>query len=308
MKKRVPYMAVTLLTALLFSGCFSQDYALCPEETDGPNLIVLPDLKDAGGTSIFSQEVTRMDVFLYDEAYRLISRTSRTDEDSEPLSRFEYQVDPGTYFVLCWANADEESALQKLTAGTYLWDSYLETVSSETASPLWYAPAKKIEDRPDRAGAWGEEMSLYRAVVRDGFVTEKRMDMTRAYREITIYLKNYTTYIEFDPAAVELTNLPVQYDFFLRTYALRKNYRRTTVPALLFQDNVLRTTIRVPISSVGNNAVIRVHKASNEQTVLSSRLKTFMDQHAGQIRDTNAFNVLVTYAPDGSAILSVPDL
>lgn len=307
MRKRYPCIVVLVLAALLFSGCFSQDYALCPEETDGPNLVVLPDLKDAGGTSIFAREVNRMDVFLYDEAYRLLGHTSRTSGDPDGLSRFEYRVEPGTYFVLCWANAGAESVLQNLTTGTYLWDSYLQTVSPETASPLWYAPAKKIEDRPDRAGAWGEEMSLYRAVVREGLVTQKPMDMTRAYREISIYLKNYTNYIETAAPSLEFTNLPVQYDFFLRTYALRKPYRLNAVEGNTPEGTMPQGMIRVPISSIRSNAMIRVHKGSDGQTVLSSGLKTFMDQNATQIRDTNAFSVLVTYAPDGSATLSAPD-
>lgn len=303
------YTALLLSLIFVCSSCFEQDYTLCtdePEPEERNNLVVLLDLKDGDGGSLFAEKITSVDVFLYNSDMKLIDHRRGEPGGLGSMSRFEYTVFPGTYYAVCWANVDTHSAIRGASTNSYFWEPYVETVSQATGSPLYYAPEREVTDRPENPGMWGVEMGLHQAIVNKGFVTEKEMLLRRVHRNIKMYLRGYRDYIEVANPSVQLTTMPCQYDFYIRTYLQRKAYQAGASDAQTSGGVMPMAAFDIPIASVNESSTLNVIRQSDVQAVASFSLKSFMDDNAAKIRDMNEISILITFASDGSASIGYP--
>ena len=218
-----------LLISLLATSCWKvdEDWSLCEERlVVDMSLEGVPDAK-------FTDHIDVVDVWLLDADLEFLQTRRLSSAMLEESLQTIFEVAPGTYHVVCWANAGNNTRIS-FTKG-HILDGHIELVSSETGDPLYYAPGKTPEPYPgSRTGADEPDYSLYRAEVVAGTVTVKEMVFVKAHRTVEVFISGWE-YLSFGGVpVVERNRAGDWYDNLLRYDATHTlNFKRSASPVTI---------------------------------------------------------------------------
>lgn len=301
--KRYHITALFVITTLL-GGCFRQDLSDCGATG---NLILKPGLYVDGGSVPLAGAVNIIDAFVYGADNRPVahSRVGRNGQNQFP--EIGFTVVPGEYRVVCWGNITDKTEI----VGQSFTDSYLETTSGVTGSPLYYAPRKAVEDRSGpistRYGEGETDYSLYTVVVPPGKTATKEMLFTRAHRTVRIYLKDYEAVHGAAAPGIRVTNIPVRSDFFLRTDPSRGNYEALSTSVATAGGPRMTAAFSAMIAPITDDMAIEVINSSDGRTVTSFSLKRYVEDNADKIDDIDDFDIEIRYLKNGSVEITIPN-
>ncbi|NDV60009.1 FimB/Mfa2 family fimbrial subunit [Bacteroides sp. 519] len=278
--KRYYTIAIGVI-ALLLAGCIGEDSSDCPVYG---KLILNPALY---GSDELTKKVGSIDAFVYDIDHQMVAHTRVTKNGGSHFPEISFTVDPGEYNVVCWANVGVETRIEGLDNKLPLEKCYLETISNQTSSSLYYAIQRTIVVPPNR-------------------VTPQDIYFIRAHRTIGIYLKDYEIVHEAMTPEIRINNLPVCSDFLLHIDPLRRSYESQSTPAITTDGQRMMATFNTMITPFTDDMLIEVISKSNNKTVTTVNLKQYVDDNILKIDDINEFNIEIHYLMNGSIEIVMP--
>ena len=230
-----------ILTTLLATSCWrvGEDWSICEAPASGLELrFHIDGLPDAR----FTDHIQTLEVWLYDADLNTLQtrKLSMATTGENLTTRFE--VDHGTYYVVCWANAAGNTLV---SSDKGLLENHLELYSPETGDPLWYAP--KITPGPypghrsrQQAGQTDRpDLSQHRAEVTAGKTTVKDMTFVKAHRTVEVFVSGWEYLGLGGVPTVERSGAGGWWDNLLRydtttPYGLHRTARPVTVDGVQY--------------------------------------------------------------------------
>jgi hypothetical protein len=201
MKNLFTALALLLTFVLLATSCWKtdEDWSPCPppefppvippEVEPQPTRLVLDfNLHDTPDAR-FTDTIKVVDVYLFDADMALIeSRELTEDMLRKDLTTTWEDIEPGTYYALAWANVnvEDENTLETLEGRPE--ERSLRIESTQTGSPVYFAPRKTPEILGfTRAGE--PDYTLLKAEVVKGKTTVKPMMFDKAHRTVDVFIR-----------------------------------------------------------------------------------------------------------------------
>lgn len=276
------HISLLLLSTLLMTGCIGDNLDDCPPIiTD--NLTIGFLYPDDNGTDIFSQQVNKVNLFVYDQQNNYVT-SQRIDQSS--LSTFagtKLQLNPGTYRIVCWGNADKHSEFLGINNGSLWKDAFLanSTIDANDVTPngdpLHYAPKG------------GESADLRQSTAPGFYVTvptqgtkEVTIDFTRAHIKVIVYIKGFEDFSaqgEFLTPFVELTNVPSRYNFDLETTGKLVTYRDVATQTTVEGNQVAVMVFDTPLFDQDTPINLVVKQQSDGKTLTTVSLADFIQEN-----------------------------
>ncbi len=207
--------SILFLTTLLFSiGCVKENLDDCPDDPDY-NLVLLFEYTDQDANDVLTERISGMDVAIFDKDRNLYEWLNADDALQDPEKSKRIHVDPGTYYILSWANdvsfrqnrmlVPEDPDLEH----AYMYNSF----STTSADQLHYAPdLRQLEENENP-----EDLRLYQVEVAPEGITRHTLSYMGAYRTVNVYLRGFDEIYSGRPdnISVAITHLARYYDSFL---------------------------------------------------------------------------------------------
>jgi hypothetical protein len=237
------FLQLTLLIPmLLLTGCFKQDYSICPPDDFNVRI-------DLGLTSNedFARNVASVDAYIYDAVGNYIYTEHLDKHELDNYQGMELRLDPGEYRMVFWANMGTNTVANGYEGDSgyvsYTDNSYNSAgVVTTNADHLWYAPyiIQRSDDR-------GSPQDYYSLIVPAQGVYSDVVLFGYAYRSLEIYVEGLTAlptlYVEGLPerlgfnAMKEMPNQTVTVSH--ETESVEQNgveYAITTFDSFYFED------------------------------------------------------------------------
>lgn len=299
------FKAILLLLLILFTGCFEWEYDNCVVR-DNCTLRFL--LHDADGNDLFAGKIETIDVIIFDSDNSFVTHRKVKYEELEEGNCVRFTLDPREYRVVAWGNVlENNSTLSPLDTGIKLEDSYVEIISKETGSPLYYAPGKT--ERTFSTAQTEIDYADYTVNIELGKKTEKDLPFVRAHRTINVYIKGLSNLTNYDgqQPLVEFSSLPYRYNFLQNCAPERNNFSRQAdyvqVDGL---GNVYTTSVTAPITGFEDAMQINIlNKSNNEKLLGSLNLKQWVEENVPE--DINEFDILIRVGVDASITITLPN-
>lgn len=189
-------------TLLIFTNCTDEYYSMCPPLHNVSLYFSLPNKQ---GEEIFSDQISSVDVYVYDDTgtFMLLQRVNKSD-----LNEFQgthLLLEPGSYDAICWANMNELTHAVGVENATNPAVTYQEVIGNQVQQADSLYTAKEIIPR---IAAETRASSSYRITVPEEGNYEGTALFTAAHRQIEVYIEGYTNNGVPALPEVELTGLP----------------------------------------------------------------------------------------------------
>ncbi len=240
-------ISTLILATLLATSCWrvDEDWSVCEVPGGGLELCFhidgMPDAR-------FGDHIRSVEVWLYDaDLNALQTRTLSRAMLAESL-KTTFEVDPGTYHVVCWANVGDNTRVPTRVGN--LSEHNLSLASPETGDPLWYAP--KTTPRPQTSHPEQPDLSHYRAEVTAGKTTVKDMTFVKAHRTVEVFVSGWEYLRLGGVPTVERSGAGGWYDYLLRyntatTFGLRRTTSLITVDGVNYLSTKFHSAL-IPIA------------------------------------------------------------
>lgn len=211
------------MLSLMLAGCVKEDMSDCLPES---NVTVMFRYPDRDGADRFKGKHNNVIISVYDLNDRLVYTRPIYRSELDAFQGDRLYLAEGSYRVICWGNLAEHSRSPHFYQGKLLSQSLvtLETFNDkETCDPLMYAP---------RSASFGRGLETGdRFVVNvpsEGTVNET-IDFVSAHTAFKVVAKGLTDLDESGTntaPVVEITQLPVGYDFEMNTQGGTEDYSK----------------------------------------------------------------------------------
>lgn len=284
------------LAALSLWGCVSEDRSDCYDNTE---LRFVYSVSDAE----FPDKIKKVDVVLFDGEGKFHSFV-QCDENALKESRsVVLTLDPGTYYVVAWANVSEHSAYGDLTPRASAFeDCKLEIPqnANDTGDPIYYAPYTR------RPGTGANDLAPYAIEVRFGRKNVKILDFGRAHRTINVWVEGHIeTRAEGIAPTVEISNLWSAYDFFFNTRADRRTFSQQSQEKTVDGKLYTVATFHTALGEIDGRTDVTVRLTSAGTVWHTANLKRFVEEN--NITDTDEIDMLCSVGLDNGVSVTVPD-
>lgn len=202
---------IIFLAAGLLAGCIKDDRSDCIDEN--ANLVLNFEYFDLEGKDIFADRIDVVDLVIFDEFKNFYAWIPISQQELEEFQGYRMEVEPGDYYMVCWANNRSSGNGDAQTPGM----SYLYHSNPETADPLHYAPDKRFVGTDEGTRTRSLEDGTWKLTVAPTGTTEDTMGFMSAHRTVNVYMKDFPGMDGSEPAFPEVTinNLSAYYDFTL---------------------------------------------------------------------------------------------
>lgn len=255
-------------------------------------------LLDGDNNNIAVETVAAVDVFVYDDEGHFFKFRRVERGKFGPDMTLDLSLPYGEYQVVCWANADDNSRFCDYTQKPYMCDSYLETVSYSTGSPVYYAPSPSSVKSVD---------GLYTMISARGVNSVKDMHFVCAYRTINVYIKdveNMPGYDGVNPFVLK-SFLPYKCDFFMNVDPGCRDFeQQATEVEVPGKGTMLVSTSYSFYRKLSSEMHVDVRNSSGESTITPVNIRDYVQEKG--IEDDREINILVTYNVDASVSITVP--
>lgn len=220
-------LTLLLLTALLLQGCIDEDLSSCPNFRD-KNLWVDFVYTNKGGADIFADNIASVYLFVYDANGVFVTQKHVSQKDLLAHAGTELALFPGTYRIVCWANAAEKTYLYNPIKGSMFRHGYLDFAVGQTRAaamvggdPLYYAPSKDDATSPQ----------LFKVTVPEEGEERATINFRTAHSVLEIYVKGFTDKNKEGQLLlpqIELQGIPTGYNFGLQGFGPPVTYSGVT--------------------------------------------------------------------------------
>lgn len=298
------YAAAMLAVTLIISGCIKPDRDDCGLKYNCVLLFQLNE-QDASG-SLMAEKLNSIDVLIFDANNHYVTKAYANQAELKQFPGVKLSLDPGEYNIVSWGNACERSQFSSFTDNKFE-GCYIEMVSSENGSALYYAPDKNSTRTASGVNLtrYEDDMEIYKVVVPPNSVVEKTMTFARAHRRLNVYLERYNT--EPDAPLVEINKIPYKVDFFLNTASDRKTYKQQARYQETSLGDMLLASFDTPIADFSYDMILNVMKKSDGTPVVQPlNLKQYVDENAALITDMNEIDILIKFNTDATVSITMP--
>ncbi|GAB6118861.1 FimB/Mfa2 family fimbrial subunit [Dysgonomonas termitidis] len=273
-----PYISLFILLAFaLLNSCIGEDSEYCPEIDDNSNLRLEFRYTDENGLDIFTDKVRYTDVFIFDSGDRLVKRITLDENALSLFAGTELRLEPGTYRIVCWANATANTLYEGASPGNNLFsDAFLSNSSLDKATntasdsdPLYYAPAPSQDSQPQPFYVTVPESGSQTAVI----------PFRSAHITIGVYVKGFTDTSAQGaalPPTIVLTDIPAHYNFNMQTYGTGISYKKTAANTVIESQNMAYSEFYTPLFNENTPILLYIKKQSDGSTVATVSLKDFI--------------------------------
>lgn len=218
MIKKITFIrtAVLLLVLCSFTGCFKEDYSLCPPEEPKVNARLDFRLLNNRGNDVFADNITSVNIGVFNNEGVYLFTEHLNHAALMNLQGVDLLLTPGKYRIVFWANINENTKIEGLD-GTPQQAAPRITyngIMSRSALPVcgngdrvYYAPCES-----EQSGNYipGEYYSL--TILPNTPYTDV-VYFTHAHRSLEIYIKGLSKNLAELPS-VEISGLPAGLKYF----------------------------------------------------------------------------------------------
>jgi hypothetical protein len=251
-----------LFGVALLAGCISEDYENCPTERD----VTLRFVYEYGGGDIFGTQVSRVDLFIFDDETDILVR--RIPIDGALLSVFAgttIDLPPGTYRVVAWGNTTPaRSAFHNANPGDHrVGEAYIGRYGIPRSTAPQPGDGDRLHFAPDVAQ---DVFTMY--VPRTGSEPIRyTLPFARAYIEVEVNLVGYESYTgETQPPLVEITGASSHYNFY-RVPSGDIALREGTAVLSQYVERPARASFRTKLLDQNTDKVLLVRSAETGNPV-----------------------------------------
>lgn len=279
--------------AVSFSSCIDENMKGCPPYMN-ENLILRFHYTDAKENDIFSKNIHKVDVFVFNYENRLVMKQTKDQQALNDFQGTKLHLPAGKYRVVCWGNAFDHTAYSGIDIGLPFNKALLTNASVNKESittngdPLHYAPARQ------------SNKSEFIVTVPETGIETAIFAFNSAHIRIEVYVKGVQDIspegLLLDPI-VELTDIPAGYDFDRNTFGAFISYRNTST-----------TIFHTPLFSTETPTRVLIKKASNKKIIANISLSDFIKDNKIEISETKQTVIpLLVEFTQTSIIVSIPE-
>ncbi|MCD7969623.1 MAG: FimB/Mfa2 family fimbrial subunit [Alistipes sp.] len=297
---------LTILAAATLCGCIVDDRSDCYDED--ANLILKFEYFDNGGEDIFADRIETVDLIVFDEYKNFYAWVPISQNQLEEFRGYQMAVDPGDYYMVCWANNNSSGNQGSTPDASYVYHS-----NPETADPLHYAPDKRFASMDEIARTRAMEEGTWKVTVAPSGSTVDTMSFMSAHRTVNVYLKDFpgmnnAAGPQFPEISIE--NLAEYYDFTLARGPERATFVQTSHILTVEQEWWCYARFYIPHFDYDNNVNV-VIRGTGEYTYNSTvTMEEILELHEiTEVFDGDdlVLDVEVTYKGDGVPVeISIP--
>lgn len=301
-------LLATALIAMTMYGCINDERIDCALEN---NTVIL--FEYSALSTQFNDVISSVDVVLFDGEGRFFLHRRIEDPDLRLYQGTRFTLDPGTYYVVSWANVSYKSAFRAFEENTTSFDEcLLEIDSSSTESggdPIYYAPAKAKPACRSGAGITraSDDLSIYEIIVPVGERVTKTLDFVRAHRTINVWINGYTENSVAVNPTVGATKLWSGYNFYFSPTSTRRDFSQKSQTATLSGTTYSSATFHSAMGTIDANTDIIVKNSNGAGTIYSVNLRDFIDENNIADEDTDEIDILITFTDDLGVTVGLPD-
>lgn len=269
------HINLLLFSALLLNGCIGEDTDACPPLISN-NLDIEFLYPDDKGKDIFSQRIDKADLFVFDEEGRYVTNQSIDKTDLSVFAGAHLKLDPGTYRIVCWGNAADNSKFSGIGSRSLFTEAFLgnsgiaKNSITVNGDKLYYAPAQ--------TGGYSISPGFTITVPEQGTKTTS-VNFTRAHIRVVVYIKGFE---DRSPqgvsltSLVELTDIPSGYDFDMQPSQKSITYRDVSVPATINDEEMTMADFNTPLFDENTPMQIIIKKQSDGSSLTTVSLAEFI--------------------------------
>ena len=299
------YFAALLLLIIpaMVTSCWKtgEDWSLCGVDD---NFTLVFRLEEGSGET-FADKIGTVDVILFDSSKQLYDYKRLNRSALDIFNGVTFTVDPGTYYVVCWANISDNSRLSELDENSNFENSFVEIVSAATGCPIYYAPYKTPVARAvTRADI---DYTIYEVNVLPQKETVKELRFAKVHRTVQVYVKGFENLKDYDGENpfVERINISGKYDFLLRADLTPRNLKMRSYPVTVNNEDMLLAQFYTALVPVTDNMDINIRYGTDDRISTTVNLKQYITSN--NITDDSVVPILVTYDEiDASVSVSLP--
>ena len=299
-----------ILLALIAVGCTKEDLSVCVTENDVTLRFVL---KEQGGLDRFNQHINVVDLLIFDEDGLFVRRETINERMLAEFQGKKTTLNPGTYYVVCWGNVRENSALSVLTPGvTSIKDCFIEipATATKTGDPIYYAPYvrntySRNANMP-QSRRLSSEFAIWELVVPPMESVEKEVNFIRAHCTIHAYVeglidqKNGSLYAPI----IELEEAWSRYNFLFETLNYRTDLSQQSVLANTLGGQMYFSQFHVGFGEVIPDINVIVRRGSDREVIAVVNLRQFLTDHPDE--NNNDIHIQISFLDDHGVAISVP--
>lgn len=269
------FFAISLLlfSVCMFGGCISEDIDSCPPELDN-NLILKFLYSDAQGTDLFAENISQVDVFIYDSQDRLVQKKQVNESALNTFTGTELSLEPGTYRIVCWANALQKTRFENENVTDLFKNALLinADIDANNTAPngdaLYYAPF------PTQS---------FLVTVAPEKIETKEIAFASAHIRIEVFVKGFEDRLNSQgsllPPAVQLTDISSGYDFQMQTSAKMISFLDIAQYQIIDGQSMAVIKFNTPLFKEDTSTQLLIKKQSGGATVTTIDLKDFIQKN-----------------------------
>lgn len=200
------FTTVLLLLTVLLNGCINEDWSLCKID----NCILKFDFENMNPGEEFADRIGCVDVFIFDSENKFVQHTVVDEASLRSFAGVGLELRPGEYRVVCLGNITGGSKLSAHAFGDHFDNSRIETTSTVSCDPIYYAPL--IANCGPKGLTPVTDYTVYSIDVPKNGVVEKTYTFFRIHRGIHVYVKGFGAAVS---PHVEVGPLPTKAAFNL---------------------------------------------------------------------------------------------
>jgi hypothetical protein len=300
MKRDLAIFILSLITMLTATSCIKEGAELCEAElTLKFHLTETPDEK-------FGEYIGSVEVFLFDDAKNL--HTHKRLERAE-LDRFlgtTFSLDPGTYYAVCWANADEHSQFSEMDAGSAFESAFIRIDSDDTDDPIYYAAVKAPASRSGNEGNGGDGDYELQAVDVPYGHTVRDLEFVKAHRVVQVYIQGYeyTQYYDGKAPVVKRTGASDKFDFLLHPDLNPVAFEQTSTPVQTNWGLMYRVDFYSKLVPLQDDMEVTLFHPTTGERIAGVNLKQYVQDNG--IKDDSVIPILFVFSMDAQVTVTLP--
>ncbi|MFV0538174.1 MAG: FimB/Mfa2 family fimbrial subunit [Dysgonomonas sp.] len=267
------YPFFILSTILIFSGCINDDISECPVEEED-NFILKFRYQSNDPNELFIEKIQQVNVFIFTQEGKFVTSLSADLEALTTFAGVTMDLDPGSYYVICWGNISAKTFISPLNVTSNIADAFLSNIATRNnttatdGDKLYYASDNIVLSSNLKATTTN--------------IIERILNFKNAYIKVQVYIKGFVDKNlqgQSLPPIVEMASVPGGYNFSMQTSGNDVRYLNTTSFQNISGEEISAVTFYTPRFTNNNAINVLIKKTSDGSTVNSINLKDFMKEN-----------------------------
>lgn len=283
-------VSLSLFFVCLFSGCISEDTDSCPVELQN-NLILKFLYTNDQGTDIFTQNIDKVDVFVFDSEARLVHKQAVDQASLSAFTGTSLNLPAGIYRIVCWGNALNNTSFGEVETADLFKNAFLSNsgVDPNNGDRLYYAPFPS---------------QVFTVTVSHDEVQTAEIAFCSAHIKIQVYVRGFDDKSPGGdqlPPLVKLVDIPSGYNFDMQASNDLVSYQNVADYRTVEGQNLAVLDFNTPLFGEDTPSQLMIKKQSDGTTVTTISLKDFIKENNISLDDNQqvVIPILIEYKSVG---------